>query len=152
MFIENKKKGVDVAQITEDAADDTFVKILEGTNIFDLKARGDGSGDDELMGSEFELADDYRMATALDGDRAAPKVQPLDISKVNLGTDANLKLPGDQHEEKNKKKFEVISNRRNPKTPREDEAVANTIDSKTKSMLNAMQGRSIFQSHDESMF
>ena len=96
------------------------------------------------MGSEFELADDYRMATALDGDRTAPKVQPLDISKVNLGTDANLKLPGDQHEEKNKKKFEVISNRRNPKTPREDEAVANTIDSKTKSMLNAMQGRSIF--------
>ena len=95
MFIENKKKGVDVAQIMEDAADDTFVKILEGTNIFDMKARGDGSGDDELMGSEFELADDYRMATALDGDRTAPKVQPLDISKVNLGTDANLKLPGD---------------------------------------------------------
>ena len=69
-LIVNKKMGVDVAQIMEDSADDTFVKILNGTNIFNLKLKSDGgSGDEDLMGSDFELPDDMRMASALGGVR-----------------------------------------------------------------------------------
>lgn len=51
-MIMNKKMGVDVAQIMEDSAEDTFVKILNGTNIFDMKEKG---SDDDLMSSDFDM-------------------------------------------------------------------------------------------------
>ena len=87
----------------EDAADDTFVKILNGTNIFDMKVKGEGMGaDDDLMSSDFELPEEIRMASAMAGTmsgRFSPRVQPLNISSINMGMDATQSsiklLPGD---------------------------------------------------------
>ena len=58
----NKKMGVDVAQIMEDSAEDTFVKILNGTNIFEMKEKG---SDDDLMSSDFDMQDGERMQSAI---------------------------------------------------------------------------------------
>lgn len=61
-MIMNKKMGVDVAQIMEDSAEDTFVKILNGTNIFEMKEKG---SDDDLMSSDFDMQDGERMQSAI---------------------------------------------------------------------------------------
>lgn len=94
--------GADVAQIMEDAAEDTFVKILSGTNIFDMKLKGEnGSGEDDLMSSDFELPNEIRMASALYNNQSPHRVQPLNISTINMGMDATQSsiklLPGEQH-------------------------------------------------------
>jgi len=47
----------------ENSAEDTFVKILNGTNIFDMRMK-EGS-DDELMSSDFDGAEESRMQSAI---------------------------------------------------------------------------------------
>ena len=72
----------------EDTAEDTFVKIVSGTDIYALKAKGEGSGDEDLMSSDFELPEQARMSSALAGTRSSPRVQPLNISTINMGLEA----------------------------------------------------------------
>ena len=161
----NKKMGVDVAQIMEDSAEDTFVKILNGTNIFDMKEKG---SDDDLMSSDFDMQDGERMQSAI-VDGSMQKNPQLNISTINMGADATQSsikmLPGEEHEARElarlqeryqdtvkNRNLEVISNRKWRRSPEENGA--DSIDSRTRSMMNAIQGRSIFlnTNHEESLF
>ena len=165
-MIMHKKMGVNVGQVMENTAEDTFVKIMNGSNIFDMKVR-DGS-DDDLMSSDFEMAEGDRMQSAINDGSVAKPPHQLNISTINMGGDAtqsSLKLPGEEHEKRELKRLqekykdtiknrnlEVISNRKWRQSPVEN--VADSIDSRTRSMLNAIQGRSIFHAtnHEESLF
>lgn len=79
MIKKNEEKGSDIKNFSHDIGNETFVKIMEGTNIMDIKR------DESYIESTMDVgyADDHRMPAALkDG-------QFLNISSsMNMGIDA----------------------------------------------------------------
>lgn len=82
VLIKGHDHGYDTAKFANDIANDTFVKIMNGTNIYDLKQKGEHP-DDDLMSSDTESP---RMVAALkDGSIG----QYLNISaSMNMEVDA----------------------------------------------------------------
>jgi len=84
----------------EISAHETFVKIMSGTNIYDMKLR-DAEDHDELMSSgDFEVPEEMRLASAIKDN--SPR-QQISISRVNIGTETSQSstaklLPGEEHD------------------------------------------------------
>lgn len=53
MLIKGTERGADQAKLMIDNAESTFVKILSGTNIYDMKLN-ENSTDDDLLSSDME--------------------------------------------------------------------------------------------------
>ena len=53
----------------EGAAHDTFVKIMSGTYIHDMKLRENEDFDELMSSGDFEVPEEIRLASALGADR-----------------------------------------------------------------------------------
>ena len=84
VLIKGHDHGYDTAKFANDIANDTFVKIMSGTNIYDLKQKGEHP-DDDLMSSDDN--ESPRMEAALKKHGSAG--QYLNISaSMNMEVDA----------------------------------------------------------------
>ena len=97
VLIKGHDNGYDTAKFANDIANDTFVKIMAGTNIYDLKQKGENQAEEDLMSSDTEPP---RMLAAL---KDGSINQYLNISSsMNMEIDAtqsSIRLPavGDSH-------------------------------------------------------
>ena len=82
MLIKSNKEGLDTNKILAEQASETFVKIMTGTNIFDMKLNSDEGKEDDLLSSDFDGNDAHHMQAALKDGK--PAVHLNASSSVNL--------------------------------------------------------------------